>query len=175
MMYALDGTKPDVPETGDWWVAPGAHVIGNVRLGVDSSVWFGATLRGDMDYIALGRGSNVQENAVLHTDEGFPLIIGEDCTIGHGAIVHGCTIGRRSLIGMGATVLNGARVGDNCLIGANALVTEGKVIPDGSLVVGAPAKVIRALTDAEIQKLEASAVSYQARMRQFKSGLAPLE
>ncbi|MGV6840531.1 MAG: gamma carbonic anhydrase family protein [Planktomarina sp.] len=175
MIYALDGIAPELPETDDYWIAPGAHVIGNVRIGAQTSIWFGATLRGDMEHIALGDGSNVQENAVLHTDEGFPLVIGENCTIGHSAIVHGCRIGDQTLIGMGATVLNGAQIGKNCLIGANALVTEGKVIPDGSLVIGAPAKVVRELTVDEIAKLHLSALSYQRHMRQFKNGLTPLE
>ena len=145
MIYALDGLSPDLPADGDYWLAPGAHVIGQVALGSGVSVWFGAVIRGDNEPITVGAGSNIQENAVLHTDWGFPLTVGENCTIGHKAMLHGCSIGDGSLIGMGATVLNGARIGRGCLIGACALVTEGKEIPDGSLVMGTPARVVRLL------------------------------
>lgn len=173
-LYALDGIAPTVPENGDYWVAPTADVMGNVTLGSAASVWFGAVIRGDNDKITVGEGSNIQENSVLHTDPGFPLTIGKNCTIGHKAILHGCTIGENSLIGMGATVLNGAIIGKNCLIGAGALVTEGKVIPDGSLVVGAPARVVRELDAAAIQGLKGSALHYQENMRRFKAGLTTL-
>jgi len=134
MIYALDGVAPTIDGTA--WVAPGCHVLGQVTLAAKSSVWFGSTLRGDNELILIGAGSNVQENCVLHTDMGYPLTVGEGCTVGHKAILHGCTIGANSLIGMGATVLNGAVIGENCLIGAGALIPEGKVIPDGSLVMG---------------------------------------
>lgn len=174
-LYALDGVAPELPEGGDVWVAPDANVIGQVRLGAGCGIWFGATLRGDTEPIIVGEGSNIQENCVLHTDVGFPLTIGRDCTIGHKAMLHGCTIGDESLIGMGATVLNGAVIGKNCLIGAGALVTEGKTIPDGSLVVGAPGKVIRQLDDAAIEGLRASARHYQDNMRRFRAGLTPLD
>ena len=171
MIYKLNKNKPQFPEDGDFWVAPDANVIGKVRLGAGASVWFGATLRGDKEWIDIGAGSNVQENSVLHTDIGFPLTIGRNCTIGHKAILHGCTIGDQSLIGMGAIVLNGAQIGRNCLIGAGALITEGKIIPDNSLVVGAPGKVVRSLTEAEIEGLLASATGYQTNMRRFAKGL----
>ncbi len=170
-LYALDGIAPDLPENGDFWVAPDAQLIGKITLLAGSSVWFGAVLRGDNERITLGKGSNIQENSVLHTDMGYPLVIGENCTIGHRAMLHGCTIGNNSLIGMGATVLNGAKIGNNCLIGAGALITEGKVIPDGALVMGAPGKVVRELDAAAIAMLKKSAQSYQANMARFRDGL----
>jgi carbonic anhydrase/acetyltransferase-like protein (isoleucine patch superfamily) len=168
-ILSLGDRHPEVEPSA--WVAPGAQVIGSVCLGARASVWFGAVLRGDTEAIAVGDGSNVQDNAVLHTDAGFPLTIGRDCTIGHNAIVHGCTIGDETLIGMGAIVLNGARIGRNCLIGAGALVTEGKEIPDGSLVMGMPAKVVRPLDDAGIAGLRASARSYQERAAHYRHAL----
>ncbi|MCA3508357.1 MAG: gamma carbonic anhydrase family protein [Rhodobacter sp.] len=170
MIYALDGIRPQIhPDT---WVAPDANLIGRVVLEAGASVWFGATLRGDNEEIRVGAGSNVQENAVLHTDMGFPLTIGANCTIGHKAMLHGCTIGEGTLIGMGAMVMNGSRIGRGCLIGAGALITEGKEIADGSLVMGAPGKVIR-LLDAEARaRLLHSAAGYQANMRRFRAGLS---
>ncbi len=168
-IYALDGLAPEI--AGDVWVAPDANIIGKVRLLPGSSVWFCATLRGDNEMIELGEGSNVQENSVLHSDLGFPLTIGADCTIGHKAMLHGCTIGDGTLIGMGATVLNGAVIGKGCLIGANALITEGKVIPDGSLVMGSPGRVMRQLDDAAIAALLGSAAGYRANARRFSTGL----
>jgi len=173
MIYALDGIAPDLPEDGDYWVAPDANLIGKVVLESGASVWFGSTLRGDNEEIRVGAGSNVQENTVCHTDPGCPLIIGPGCTIGHKAMLHGCIIGENSLIGMGATVLNGAKIGKNCLIGAGALITEGKEIPDGSLVMGAPGKVVRQLDEAAIEGLRSSARKYQANMRRFRTGLKP--
>jgi len=174
-LYALDGIKPITPENGDFWVAPGAHVMGDVELCEGVGIWFGCTLRGDGERITIGKGSNVQENTVMHTDLGYPLTIGSNCTIGHKAMLHGCTIGYNSLIGMGATILNGAKIGKNCLIGAGALVTEGKDIPDGSLVMGVPAKVVRALDAAAIARLTWSAEHYQENMRRFKAGLTALD
>ena len=172
MIYALDGLAPVIAE--DAWIAPDANLIGRVVVGARASVWFGATLRGDNEEITVGEGANVQENCVLHTDMGYPLVIGRDCTIGHKAMLHGCTMGEGSLIGMGATVLKGARIGRGCLIGAGALVTEGKDIPDGSLVMGAPGRVVRML-DAEAQaRLIRSATGYQANARRFRAGLRPL-
>jgi carbonic anhydrase/acetyltransferase-like protein (isoleucine patch superfamily) len=171
-IYDLDGVRPEIAE--DTWVAPDANLIGRVILEEGASVWFGATLRGDNEEIRIGAGSNVQENTVMHTDMGYPLTIGAGCTIGHKAMLHGCTIGDNSLIGMGATILNGAKIGNNCLIGAGALVTEGKEIPDGSLVMGAPGKVVRVLDEAAIQGLRASALHYQENMRRFRSGLAAI-
>jgi len=170
-VYTLDGHAPTLPSVNDFWIAPDANVIGKVVLQVGASVWFGATLRGDNELVFVGAGSNIQENCVLHTDPGFKLTIGKNCTIGHKAILHGCTIGSNSLIGMGATVLNGARIGKNCLIGAGALITEGVQIPDGSLVIGTPGKVKRELTQSEIKGLTASAAHYQENMRRFRDGL----
>ena len=172
MLYALDGIAPQIDATA--WVAPGSHVIGNTIIGARASVWFGTTIRGDNEPITVGAGSNIQENCVLHTDPGCPLTIGENCTIGHKAMLHGCTIGDNSLIGMGATVLNGAVIGKNCLIGAGALITEGKTIPDGSLVVGAPGKVVRTLDAAAIAGLTQSALHYQQNADRFRAGLKPL-
>lgn len=171
MIYALDGIAPVIAE--DSWVAPDANLIGKVVVEEGASVWFGATLRGDNEEIRLGSGSNIQENCVLHTDMGYPLTIGRDCTIGHRVMLHGCTIGDGSLIGMGATVLNGAKIGKGCLIGACALITEGKEIPDGSLVMGAPGKVVRTLDAAALEGLIASARHYQDNMRRFRAGLSP--
>ena len=172
MIYALGAEKPNI--AADAWVAPGAHVMGKVTLLFGASVWFGAVLRGDNEMITVGAGSNVQENSVLHTDMGFPLTIGADCTIGHKAMLHGCTIGDNSLIGMGAIVLNGAMIGNNCLIGAGALVTEGKVIPDGSLVMGTPAKVVRDLDEKVIAKLTLSAHNYAQNAARFRDQLTAL-
>ena len=171
-LYALADARPEVAP--DAWVAPDANVIGKVTLGPDASVWFGSTLRGDNEMITVGRGSNVQENCVFHTDMGYPLTVGEDCTIGHKVMLHGCTIGDNSLIGMGATVLNGAKIGKNCLIGAGALITENKVIPDGSLVMGVPGKVVRELDAEAIQKLTASANHYAENAARFRRDLKPL-
>ncbi len=169
MIYALDGIAPQIDPTA--WVAPDANVIGRVVLGAGASIWFGATLRGDNEEIRVGARSNVQESSVLHTDMGFPLVIGADCTIGHRAMLHGCTIGDGTLIGMGATVLNGARIGKGCLIGACALITEGKEIPDGSLVMGSPGRVVR-LLDADAQaQLLLSAAGYHANAKRFATGL----
>ena len=168
-LYALDGNAPQIAD--DTWVAPDANLIGRVVLDAAASVWFGCTLRGDNEVIHVGAGTNVQENTVMHTDMGYPLVIGAGCTIGHKVMLHGCTIGENSLIGMGATVLNGARIGRDCLIGAGALITEGKEIPDGSLVMGAPGKVVRALDAAAIDGLLASALHYQQNMRRFRAGL----
>ncbi|ABD55356.1 gamma carbonic anhydrase family protein [Jannaschia sp. CCS1] len=169
MIYALDGVAPDIED--DTWVAPDANVIGHVVLETGASVWFGATLRGDNEEIRVGAGSNVQENVVCHTDPGCPLVIGPDCTIGHKAMLHGCTIGAGSLIGMGAVVLNGARIGAGCLIGAGALIPEGKEIPAGSLVIGMPGKVIRELDEEARADLLASADHYRQNMRRFRAGL----
>ena len=149
-------------------------MIGTVTLGARVGVWFSATLRGDNDPIVIGEGTNLQENTVIHTDPGFPVTIGRDCTIGHKAMIHGCTIGDETLVGMGATILNGAKIGKNCLIGAGALVTEGKEIPDGSLVMGVPAKVVRMLDEAGIEGLRRSALRYQERAAEFARDLKPV-
>ena len=171
-LYALDGHTPQIAD--DTWIAPDANLIGQVVIEDGASVWFCSTLRGDNEVIHLGLGSNIQENCVLHTDMGYPLTIGAGCTIGHKAMLHGCTIGDNALIGMGATVLNGAVVGNNCLIGAGALITENKVIPDGSLVMGSPGKVVRQLDEVAIEGLRKSAFGYQANMRRFRAGLSAL-
>ena len=173
-LYTLDSAAPTLPDDGDYWIAPGARVIGDVVIGAGVGIWFNAVLRGDNEPIRIGPGTNVQEGTVMHTDPGLPLTIGAGCTIGHAAIVHGCTIGDNTLIGMGAVILNGAKIGKNCLIGANALITENKVIPDGSLVMGSPGKVVRELDEPGIQSLRASALNYQQNMRRFRSGLAQI-
>ncbi|WP_159951207.1 gamma carbonic anhydrase family protein [Rhizobium sp. 18065] len=170
-VYALGDRTPRLPAQGRFWIAPDAHVIGDVTLGDDVGIWFGVVLRGDNDPIVIGAGSNIQEGTMVHTDIGFPATIGEGCTIGHHAIIHGCSIGNNSLIGMGATVLNGARIGDNCLVGANALVTEGKHFPDNSLIVGSPARVIRTLDDTAIAGLRRSAENYVCNWQRFARDL----
>lgn len=172
MIYALDGIEPVIAE--DTWIAPDANVIGQVTMEPGASVWFCCTIRGDNEMITIGAGTNVQENCVFHTDLGYPLTVGANVTVGHKAMLHGCTVGDGSLIGMGATVLNGAVIGKGCLIGAGALVTEGKVIPDGSLVMGAPGKVVRELDDAAKARLIQSAEHYQDNMRRFRAGLAKI-
>ena len=174
-IYALGGQSPELPPAAAFWIAPGAHVIGRVRIGDDVGIWFGSVLRGDNEWIEIGAGSNVQENCVLHTDPGFALTIGTGCTIGHGAVVHGCTIGDNCLIGMGATILNGARIGNNCIVGAGALVTEKKEFPDNSLIVGSPAKVIRTLDAAAEEALRMSAQKYVQNWRRFSRDLQPAE
>lgn len=171
-IFALGDRIPDI--AADAWVAPDANVIGRVILEAGVSVWFGSTLRGDNEPIRVGAGSNVQEDCVFHTDMGFPLTVGRGCTIGHKAMLHGCTIGEATLIGMGATVLNGARIGRNCLIGAGALIPEGKEIPDGVLVVGAPGRVVRPLDAEAIAGFEKSARHYQERARLYAATLKPL-
>lgn len=173
-LYALDGVAPVTPEDDDYWVAPGAQVMGAVTLRKGASVWFNAVLRGDNEMIEVGEDSNVQDGAVLHTDPGCPLTIGARCTIGHQAILHGCTIGDGALVGMGATILNGAVIGPGSLVGANALVTEGKEFPAGSLIVGSPAKAVRQLDEAAVAGLLTSAQKYRDNMRRFKAGLTPL-
>lgn len=169
MIFSLDGIAPQIDATA--WIAHDANIIGRVVLEAQANIWFGVTMRGDNEEIRVGRGSNVQENSVLHTDMGFPLTIGADCTIGHKAMLHGCTIGDGTLIGMGATILNGAKIGRGCLIGAGALVTEGKEIPDGSLVMGAPGRVVRELDAAARDRLLRSAEGYRRNAARFRAGL----
>ena len=168
-LYALDGISPEIDAEG--WVAPTADVMGKVRLAKGGSIWFGAVLRGDNEWISIGEGSNVQDLSVLHTDMGAPLDIGANCTIGHRAILHGCTIGEQTLIGMGAVILNHAKIGARCLIGAHALIAEGKEIPDGSLVIGAPGKIARVLTEEEQGRLLLSAEGYQRNAARFRARL----
>lgn len=174
-IYAIDGVQPVFADQASNWIAPDAVLVGNVNVGRDVSFWFGVAIRGDNECIDIGEGSNVQEHAIMHTDAGFPLTIGRNCTIGHRALLHGCTIGENTLIGMGAIVLNGAKIGKNCLVGAGALVTEGKVFADNSLIVGAPAKTIRTLDDAAAAELRGSAEHYVANGRRFLAGLMPVE
>jgi carbonic anhydrase/acetyltransferase-like protein (isoleucine patch superfamily) len=170
-LYALDGISPEL--AAESWVAQSADVIGRVRVLHLASVWFGAVLRGDTEWITVGEGSNIQDGCVLHTDKGAPLAIGSHCTIGHRAILHGCEIGDCTLIGMGATVLNHVKIGKNCLIGAGALIPEGKIIPDGSLVMGMPGKIIRVLNDEAIAGLRKAAEGYVRNWRRFSTGLIP--
>ena len=170
-IYELDGDKPEFPGDGHYFVADTAVLIGRVRLKHDASVWFGAVLRGDNEWIELGERSQIQDNATLHTDPGFPLVIGSNCVIGHNVILHGCTIGDNSLIGMGAILLNGARVGKNSLVGAGALVTEGKSFPDRSLIVGSPARAIRTLDEKAIELIGGGADIYVRRWKQYAKGL----
>lgn len=169
-LYALDGVRPKLP-SDICFIAPTATVIGNVIVSEEASIWFGVVIRGDNEPITIGERSNVQDNTMIHTDPGFPVIIGKGCTIGHNAIIHGCQIGDNSLVGMGAKILNGAKIGKNCLIGAGALITEGKVIPDNSLVVGSPGKVIRQLDEAAVKGLANSADIYVANAKRYLKGL----
>jgi len=168
-IYQLGEHAPEIDDTA--FVADSCTLIGKVTLEAHASVWYGATLRGDNERITIGENSNVQEGTVMHTDMGFPLTLGKNVTVGHQAMLHGCTVGDGSLIGIQAVILNGARIGKGCLVGAGALVTEGKEFPDGSLILGSPAKVVRTLTQEDLQRLEASAASYVARGKMFKAQL----
>ena len=170
-IYALGDVTPVFPETGNYWVAPDAQVMGNIVLKENASIWFGSVLRGDNDLIIIGENSNVQDGAVMHTDIGFPLTLGANVTVGHQAMLHGCTVGDNSLIGIGATVLNGAKIGQNCLIGAHALVGEGKEIPDNSMVLGMPGKIVRELGADNEKMLVASAKFYVENWKRFKKTL----
>ncbi|QKV18073.1 gamma carbonic anhydrase family protein [Oricola thermophila] len=170
-LYDLDGVGPELRGRGPAFLAHDAKVIGKVTLGEDSGIWFGCVLRGDNERITIGARTNVQEHCIMHTDMGFPLVVGDGCTIGHRAMLHGCTVGNNSLIGIGAIVLNGAKIGRNCLVGAGALVTEGKEFPDGSLIIGSPARVARTLDDKAIAMLRESADHYVENARRFSSGL----
>ena len=174
-VYTLNGVGPTLPAEDEYWIAPNATVLGKVILKKNASVWFGAVVRGDNEPIVIGARTNIQESSTLHTDMGSPLMIGEDCTIGHNAILHGCAIGEGSLIGMGAIVLNGARIGRGCLVGAGALVTEGKTFDDHSLIVGSPAKAIRTLNKEAAAKLRQSAAHYVENWRRFAVGMKPIE
>jgi len=174
-IYKLETLTPELPPKGRYYVAPGAHVIGKVRLGEDSSVWFNAIVRGDTDLIDIGARANIQDGSILHTDPGFPLVIGADATIGHNVILHGCIVGEGALIGMGATILNGAKIGKNCLVGANALVTEGKEFPDNSLIVGSPARVARTLDEKGAGAGRMIAAVYAARAKRFAASLEKIE
>ena len=174
-LYTLDDIAPTLPASGNYWVADTAVVLGNVTLEEEASVWFGATLRGDNDPIVVGERSNIQDGSVLHTDIGCPLTIGKNVTVGHMVMLHGCTIGDESLIGIGATVMNRAVIGKNCIIGAHALIPEGKVIPDGSLVMGAPGKIVKELSEPQRMMIKASAQVYVDNWKRFKAGLKVME
>lgn len=169
-IYGLDGVEVEVPGD-DYFIAPSASVIGKIRLLAGASIWFGAVLRGDNELIEIGNRSNIQDGCVCHTDMGYPLTLGDDCTVGHRAVLHGCTIGRNTLIGIGAILLNGSKIGNNCIIGAGALITEGKEIPDNSLVIGAPGRVMRQVTEDEIKGVAASAVHYAENGARYRQGL----
>jgi carbonic anhydrase/acetyltransferase-like protein (isoleucine patch superfamily) len=173
-IYAIDGVAPELPADGAYWVAPNATLIGRVRLLANASVWFGAVLRGDNDWIVLGENSNIQDNAVVHTDPGQPVTIGANVTVGHRVILHSTTVGDNSLIGMGSTLLNRSKIGRNCLIGANALIAEGKEIPDNSLVLGAPGRVVKQLSEPQLALLKMSAEVYVRNYRRFRSALKEL-
>jgi carbonic anhydrase/acetyltransferase-like protein (isoleucine patch superfamily) len=170
-IYELDGQKPEFPADGQYWVADTAAVIGKVKLHSNVSIWYGSVLRGDNEWIEIGTRSQVQDNATLHTDPGFPLIIGRDCVIGHNVVMHGCTIDDASLIGMGAIVLNGAKIGANSLVGAGALITEGKAFPDNSVILGAPAKAVRASDEAVHAMIARAADVYVKRWKRYAAGL----
>ena len=170
-IYQLDGKVPQIADSA--WIADSAQVIGDVRLAADVSIWFNSILRGDNDPITIGAGCNIQDGCILHTDEGVPLNIGERVTVGHHVVLHGCTIGEESLIGIGAVVLNGAVIGQHCLVGAGALVTEGKNFPDGSLIVGSPARVVRQLTPQQIEGLRQSALHYIKNAQRYRRQLQP--
>ena len=170
-VYNLGVVAPTLPADDEYWIAPNAVVLGNVILKKNASIWFGATLRGDNDPITIGENSNVQDGSVLHTDSGSPLTIGDNVTIGHRAMLHGCTIGDNSLVGIGSIILNGARIGKNCLIGAGSLITEGKEIPDGSMVMGSPGKVVREIGADHAKVLVGSALGYVANWKRYRAGL----
>ena len=170
-VYAIGDAAPVLPEDGDYWIAPNAMVMGRVILKRQASVWFGVTIRGDNDPITIGERSNVQDGSVLHTDEGVPLTIGDDVTVGHMVMLHGCTIGDGSLIGIGSIILNRARIGKNCLVGANTLITEGKEFPDNSMIMGSPGKVVRELDPKNAQALIHGAAHYVANWKRYARDL----
>jgi carbonic anhydrase/acetyltransferase-like protein (isoleucine patch superfamily) len=173
-VYTLGAATPNLPPEDEYWIAPNAVIIGAVTLKQNASIWFGVTARGDNDRIIVGENSNVQDGSVLHTDIGHPLTIGANVTVGHGVVLHGCTIGDNSLIGIGSVILNDARIGRNCLIGAGCLITEGQEIPDNSLVMGAPGKVARAVSEAQARGLTASAAHYVMNWKRYREGLRAL-
>ncbi|MGV7218507.1 gamma carbonic anhydrase family protein [Bradyrhizobium sp. UFLA05-112] len=170
-IYELDGQAPDLPADGNYFIADTATVIGRVRLKPGASVWFGAVLRGDNEWIEVGEGSNVQDGSTCHTDLGFPLVIGKNCTVGHNVVLHGCTVEDGALVGMGAIVMNGAKIGRNSIVGAGSVITEGKEFPERSLIIGSPARVIRTLDDAQVARMGSAAKFYVANGPRFKKGL----
>lgn len=174
-IYELDGQAPEFPGEGQYWVAETAVLIGRVRLKAEASVWFGAVLRGDNEWIELGERSQIQDNATLHTDPGYPMVIGANCVIGHNVILHGCTIGDESLVGMGAIMMNGVKIGRNCLVGAGAVITEGKTFPENSLIVGAPARAVRMVDDKMIEMIRQGADIYVRRAQRYAKGLKRID
>ncbi len=174
-LYSLEGVLPRTAAPGKFWVAPTAVVIGNVEIGEDASIWWGAVIRGDLDVIRIGPGCNIQDGAVLHTDPGLPLTLAENVTVGHMAMVHGCTVGRGSLIGIGAIVLNGAVIGEECLVGAGTLIAEGKSFPPRSLILGTPGRVVRTLGEEDIARMRKTAAGYQQRWKRYVAGLKAAE
>jgi carbonic anhydrase/acetyltransferase-like protein (isoleucine patch superfamily) len=172
-IYQLDDIRPDIDPTA--WVAPGAHVMGAVKLHANSSIWFGAVIRGDNEPVVVGEGSNIQDGSMLHSDYGMPLTVGKNVTVGHKVTLHGCTIGDNTLIGMDAVVLNGAVIGKNCVVAAGSLVTEGKAFPDGSMIMGSPAKAVRELDEAFVARIEKSAQGYMANAQRFAKGLKRID
>lgn len=173
-LYSIDGIAPELPPEGEYFIAPDAVLIGRVRLLKNASVWFGAVLRGDNDWITIGENSNVQDNSVIHTDPGQPVTLGTNVTVGHKAIIHSAVVGDCSLIGMGATLLNRARIGSHCVVGANALVAEGKEFADGSLILGAPARSVRSLSEEDRSRLKHAAEIYVSNSKRFRETLVPL-
>lgn len=174
-IYELDGAQPELPASGNFWIAPDAVLIGKVKLEEGASVWFGSVLRGDNEPITVGERTNIQDGCILHTDPGYPLVIGRGCTVGHNAIVHGCIIGESCLIGMGATLMNGSKVGARSVVGANSLVSEGKEFPDNSLIVGAPARAIRKVEDATLKHIEQASEIYFNRWRKYAGKLKRID
>lgn len=174
-IYEIDGKRPTLPQGGSYWVAENAQVMGNVILKENASVWYGAVLRGDNDPITVGENSNIQDGSVLHTDVGCPLTIGKDVTVGHMVMLHGCTIGDETLVGIGSTILNNAKIGKNCIIGAHTLIPEGKVIPDNSLVMGAPGKVIKQVSDHQVQVIRMSALHYVENWKRHRETLKRID
>jgi len=173
MYFELAGVKPEILDPSVW-AAPSAVVIGNVSLAAHSSIWFNVTVRGDNDLITIGKRSNIQDGSVIHTDLGAPLTLGEGVTVGHKVMLHGCTVGDNSLIGMGSTILNHAEIGSNCIVGAGSLITEGKKFEDGLLIVGSPARVVRALKPEEIEMVKMSAQIYVDNAVRFAQDLKPV-
>jgi carbonic anhydrase/acetyltransferase-like protein (isoleucine patch superfamily) len=174
-IYSIDGVGPELPEDGSYWIAPNAVLIGRVRLKKNASVWFGAVLRGDNDWIEIGENSNVQDNSVCHSDPGLPMIIGANVTVGHNVILHSTNVGDNTLVGMGSTLLNRSKIGSNCLIGANTLVAEGKEFADGSMILGSPGRVMRQLGERELAILKISAQTYVHNHKRFRDGLKRLD
>lgn len=173
--YALGDKSPITPDSGNWWAAPNAQIIGDVEFKENASVWFGAVLRGDTERITIGENANVQDNSVLHTDPGSPLVIGKNCVIGHNVVLHGCLLGDATLVGMGATVLDGAKIGKNCIIGANALIREKQEIPDNSMVIGSPAKVVKPVSAEMAEMLALGAQHYVQNWQRFKAELKEIK